>query len=209
MRKKIWSVVMVAVMVAACFVGCSNDSTKDSFISAAKDNGMKEITETTELNRILEDPKEDISYFYDVEDVNIVEYTNRQFMEGIPKHEVTESVIAVERLGENDDHGTTLTYIFYLSFADSETAEEVYKSKIKPLRFGVKNGKKNGVTYTISYQGPDDSQQDNSTVELAAGVYLMDNQIVWIRSNYYSTINNDCVEGFCKKLGLVSPYTLK
>ena len=66
MTKKIWSVVMLAVMVAACFVGCSNDSTKDSFISAAKDNGMKEITETTELNRILEDPKEDISYFYDV-----------------------------------------------------------------------------------------------------------------------------------------------
>lgn len=209
MKKKIWSVLMVAAIVAACFVGCSNDSTKDSFISAAKDNGMKEIVETTELNGILGDPKEDVSYFCDVEDLIIVECTNRQFMEGIPKHEVTESVLAVERLGKNDDHGSTLTYIFYMSFTDSETAEEVYKSKIKPLRFGVKNGKKNGVTYTISYQGPDDSQQDNSTVELAAGVYLMDNQIVWIRSDYYSTLNNDCVDVFCKKLGLVSPYTLK
>ena len=209
MKKKILSIVMAAVMVAACLVGCSDKITKDSFISAAKKNGMREIKEAKEFVHIYADPGESISMFHDVKDPTVLECTNRLFMEDISKTDVKEAVYAIESIGKNDDHDTTLTYIFYLSFNDRDTAEEVYKSKIKPLRFGAEEGKKNGVKYTISYLGPDDSQQDDLTVELAKGVYLMDNQIVWICSNYYSTMENDCVEGFCKSLGLESPYTLK
>ena len=112
--------------------------------------------------------------------------------------------MAVEGIGKNDGHGKCTTRAFYLTVKDSDTAEELYNS-VKRGLVKPEEGKKNGVTYTISYQG---SHNEGSTVELAIGVYLMDNHIVWIRSDYDTTLKNKTVENFCKSLGLVSPYTL-
>ena len=210
MKRKLLSVAMAAVMTVACLTGCSGsgDFSKSSFISAAKSSGMKEIEETTELSNILADPGEHISYYYDM-DIKLFEFLGGSLRDYVSVKDVKECTMAIESIGETEDHGRCLTQIYFLTFKDSETAEEIYESAIKPLRFGAEEGKKDGVTYTISYQGPKDSQNDGSTVELACGVYLRDNQIFWIRSDYYATLKNKTVENFCKSLGLVSPYTLK
>ena len=138
--------------------------------------------------------------------MQLFEYSGDPLAEYVSINDIQECVMVVESIGETDDHGTSLTRVFYLTVKDSDTAEEIYESAIKPLRFGVEDGEKNGVTYTVSYQG---SQNDGSTVELACGVYLKGNQILWIRSDYDATLKNKTVENFCKSLGLVSPYTLK
>ncbi|WP_185752518.1 hypothetical protein [Butyrivibrio sp. AE2032] len=52
MKKKLFSVVIAVVMTVVCLAGCSGDFTKESFISAAKKIGMKELEDTQELTRI-------------------------------------------------------------------------------------------------------------------------------------------------------------
>ena len=205
MKRKCLSVAMAVVMTVVCLTGCSGNFSKSSFISAAKSSGMKEITETTELGNILADPGEHIAYYYDM-DVRLFESLGGQLRDYVSVKDVKECTMAIESIGKTDNHGRCLTQVYFLTVKDSETAEEIYESAIKPLRFGVEEGKKNGVTYKISYQGPKDSQ--DSTVELACGVYLKDNHIIWIRSDYDATLKNQTVETFCKSLGLVSPYTL-
>ena len=211
MKRKLLSVAMAAVMTVACLTGCSGsgDFSKSSFISAAKSSGMKEIVETTELNQIYADQEKHIAFYYDDKNIKVYEFSGSPFNDYVTKIDVDEFVMAGESIGKTDDHGRCITRIYFLTVKDSKTAEEIYESVVKPLRFGVEEGVKNGVIYTVSYQGPKDSQNDGSTVELACGVYLRDNQIFWIRSDYYSTLKNKTVENFCKSLGLVSPYTLK
>lgn len=210
MKKKLFSVVMAVVMTVVCLAGCSGDFSKDSFINAAKKNGLKELEDTQELTRIKAEPGETKAFYYDVENLQIVQYLKSSFDENLSVEDVKGCVIVNESIGENADHGTSLTRIYYLILKDNKTAENLYKEEIKSFKLmKPEEGKKNGVTYTIGYLGPDDSRHDNSTVELACGVYLKDNQLVWIRSDYYSTMKNDCVEGICKSLGLVSPYKLK
>ena len=205
MKRRSLSVAMAVVMSVVCLTGCSGKLSKDSFISAAKKNGMKDAAETTELTHILADPGEIRSFFYDVEDFRIIEYSGGPLADCVSPTDVEEFVIAIDSIGKTDDHGSTLTQVFFLTVKDSKTAKEIYKTVSKPL-VKPEKGEKNGVTYTISYQG---SKNEGSSVELAYGVYLKDNQIVLIRSDYYSSLDNKCVEGFCRSLGLVSPYTLR
>ena len=205
MKRKILSSAMAVVLAVVCLTGCSGDFSKNSFISAAKKNGMKETKETTELNHIMADPGEHIAFCYDDKDIKVFEFIGSPLTDYVSAKNVKEFVMAVESEGKTDAHGRCITRVFFLTVKDSDTAEEIYESAIKPL-VKPEKGEKNGVTYTISYQG---SRNEGSTVELACGVYLMDNQIVWIRSDYDSSMKNNCVEGFCKSLGLVSPYTLR
>ena len=178
MKRKLLPVAMAVVMVLVCLTGCSGEFSKSSFISAAKSSGMKEIVETTELSNILADPGEHIAYYYDM-DIKLFEFLGGPLRDYVSVKDVKECTMAIESIGKTDDH----------------------------VRAGVEEGVKNGVMYTVSYQGPKDSQNDGSTVELACGVYLRDNQIFWIRSDYYANLKNKTVENFCKSLGLVSPYT--
>ena len=203
MKRKCLSVAMAVVMTVVCLTGCSGNFSKSSFISAAKSSGMKEITETTELGNILADPGEHIAYYYDM-DVRLFESLGGQLRDYVSVKDVKECTMAIESIGKTDNHGRCLTQVYFLTVKDSETAEEIYESAIKPLRFGVEEGEKNVVTYTVSYQG---SPNDGSTVELACGVYLKGNQILWIRSDYDATLKNRSVENICKSLGVVSPYT--
>jgi len=205
MKRKCLSVAMAVVMTVVCLTGCSGNFSKSSFISAAKKSGMKGIKETTELGHIMAEPGETIAFYYDIENMHLFESLGDPLTEYVSINDIQECTMAVEGIGKTDDHGRCTTRIFYLSVKDSDVAEEIYESAVKPLRYGVEEGEKDGVTYTISYQG---SHNEGSTVELAVGVYLMDNHIVWIRSDYDTTLKNKTVENFCKSLGLVSPYTL-
>ena len=207
MRKRLFRMA-AAVMAVVCLTGCSGNFSKASFINAAKKNGMKEVEDTTELTKIVADPGKTKAMYYDVENFQIIQYLEKPLTDNISVSDVKEFVYATESIGKTDDHSTSLTTVCFVTVKDSKTAKSIYKNAIKPLRYGVEDGEKDGVTYTISYQGPEDSQNDNSTVELACGIYLKGNQIVWIRSDYYSTMKNNTVEGFCRSLGLVSPYTL-
>lgn len=205
MKRKCLSVAMAVVMTVVCLTGCSGNFSKSSFISAAKKSGMKGIKETTELGHIMAEPGETIAFYYDIENMHLFESLGDPLTEYVSINDIQECTMAVEGIGKTDDHGRCTTRIFYLSVKDSDVAEEIYESAVKPLRYGVEEGEKDGVTYTISYQG---FHNEGSTVELAIGVYLMDNHIVWIRSDYNTTHKNKTVENFCKSLGLVSPYTL-
>lgn len=204
MNRKCLSVAMAVVMTVVCLTGCSGNFSKSSFISAAKNSGMKEIKETTELGHIMAEPGETIAFYYDIENMHLFESLGDPLTEYVSVNDVKECAMAVEGIGKNDDHGKCTTRAFYLTVKDSDTAEELYNS-VKRGLVKPEEGEKNGVTYTISYQG---SHNEGSTVELAVGVYLMDNHIVWIRSDYDTTLKNKTVENFCKSLGLVSPYTL-
>lgn len=210
MKTRFLTVTMAVVMSVVCLTGCSGygSFSKASFISAAKNNGMKAVEDTKELTQIAAEPGKTKAMYYDIENLQIVEYLNTSLTDNMSFLDVEEFVYATESIGKSDDHDSCLTKVCFVTVKDSKTAEEIYENAIKPLRFGAEDGKKDGVTYRISYQGPKDSQNDGSTVELACGVYLKDNQIVWIRSDYQSTLKNSTVEGFCKSLGLVSPYTL-
>ncbi len=207
MKKKFLSVAMAVVMVVVCLTGCSGNFSKSSFISAAKSSGLKEVEETTELNHMYADPGEHIALFYDVEDIHIFEYVGDPLSNYVSINEVEEFVLAVDSEGETDKHIRCFTRIYFLTLKDSDTAEELYKS-VKRGIMKPKEGKKNGVAYTISYQGPDNSLYAGSTNELAVGLYLMGNHVVWIRSDHDTTVKNKTVEKFCKSLGIVSPYTL-
>lgn len=204
MKRKCLSVAMAVVMTVVCLTGCSGNFSKSSFISAAKGSGMKEIKETTELGHIMAEPGETIAFYYDIENMHLFESLGDPLTEYVSVNDVKECTMAVEGIGKTDDHGRCTTRIFYLTVKDSDTAEELYNS-VKRGLVKPEEGEKNGVTYTISYQG---SHNEGSTVELAVGVYLMDNHIVWIRSDYDTTLKNKTVENFCRSLGLVSPYTL-
>lgn len=204
MNRKCLSVAMAVVMTVVCLTGCSGNFSKSSFISAAKKSGMKGIKETTELGHIMAEPGETIAFYYDIENMHLFESLGDPLTEYVSVNDVKECTMAVEGIGKTDDHGRCTTRIFYLTVKDSDTAEELYNS-VKRGLVKPEEGEKNGVTYTISYQG---SHNEGSTVELAIGVYLMDNHIVWIRSDYDTTLKNKTVENFCKSLGLVSPYTL-
>jgi len=195
---------MAAVMTVACLTGCSGNFSKSSFISAAKNSGMDELKDTTKLGHIMAEPGETIAFYYDIENMHLFESLGDPLTEYVSVNDVKECTMAVEGIGKTDDHGRCTTRIFYLTVKDSDTAEELYNS-VKRGLVKPEEGEKNGVTYTISYQG---SHNEGSTVELAIGVYLMDNHIVWIRSDYDTTLKNKTVENFCKSLGLVSPYTL-
>ena len=205
MRRKILSFAMAVVMAVVCLTGCSGNFSKSSFISAAKKNGMEEIKETTKLSHILADDGEHIAYYYDDKDIKVFDFAGSPFSDHISASYVNEFVMAVEGIGKTDDHGRCTTRVYYVTVKDSKTAEDIYNSAKRGL-VKPEEGKKNGVTYTISYQG---SKKEGSTVELAIGIYLKDNHLVWIRSDYDSSLKNKSVEGFCKSLGLVSPYTLK
>ena len=200
MRKKHLSVAMAVVMTVVCLTGCSGSFTKGSFISAAKKNGMREIKETTELNHTMADPGETISFYYEIENMHIFESLGDPLTEYVYIKNVKECVMAVESIGKTDGHGRCTTRIFYLTVKDNDIAEEIYNSAKRPF-VKPEEGEKNGVKYTISYQGPKTSQNKDSTVELACGVYLMDNQIVWIRSDYDDTLKNKSVEGFAVHSG--------
>ena len=152
----------------------------------------------------MAEPGETIAFYYDIENMHLFESLGDPLTEYVSVNDVKECAMAVEGIGKNDDHGKCTTRAFYLTVKDSDTAEELYNS-VKRGLVKPEEGEKNGVTYTISYQG---SHNEGSTVELAIGVYLMDNHIVWIRSDYDTTLKNKTVENFCKSLGLVSPYTL-
>ena len=206
MKRKLLSVAMAAVMTVACLTGCSGsgDFSKSSFISAAKSSGMKEIEETTELNNIFADQEKHVAFYYDDKNIKVYEFAGSPFQDHVSKTYVDEFVMAGESIGKTDDRGRCITRIYYVTVKDRDTAEELYNS-VKRGLVKPEEGEKNGVTYTISYQG---SHNEGSTVELAVGVYLMDNHIVWIRSDYDTTLKNKTVENFCKSLGLVSPYTL-
>lgn len=204
MKRKLLSVAMAAVMTVACLTGCSGNFSKSSFISAAKNSGMEELKDTTKLGHIMAEPGETIAFYYDIENMHLFESLGDPLTEYVSVNDVKECTMAVEGIGKTDDHGRCTTRIFYLTVKDSDTAEELYNS-VKRGLVKPEEGEKNGVTYTISYQG---SHNEGSTVELAIGVYLMDNHIVWIRSDYDTTLKNKTVENFCRSLGLVSPYTL-
>lgn len=204
MNRKCLSVAMAVVMTVVCLTGCSGNFSKSSFISAAKNSGMEELKDTTKLGHIMAEPGETIAFYYDIENMHLFESLGDPLTEYVSVNDVKECAMAVEGIGKNDGHGKCTTRAFYLTVKDSDTAEELYSS-VKRGLVKPEEGKKNGVTYTISYQG---SHNEGSTVELAIGVYLMDNHIVWIRSDYDTTLKNKTVENFCKSLGLVSPYTL-
>lgn len=199
MKRKILSVAMAVVMAVVCLTGCSGNFAKSSFISAAKKNGMNELSEPKDLTLRRAGAGESYAIFYDVKESHLIESIS-PFSDYVSPNDVKDFVIAVESIGETDDHGSCITQAYFLTVKDSDTAEEIYESVIKPL-VKPEEDEKDGITYAISYQG-------GSTVELAYGVYLKDNQIVLIRSDYDPSLKNDCVEGFCKSLGLVSPYTL-
>lgn len=199
MKRKILSVAMAVVMAVVCLTGCSGNFAKSSFISAAKKNGMNELSEPKDLTLRRAGAGESYAIFYDVKESHLIESIS-PFSDCVSPNDVKDFVIAVESIGETDDHGSCITQAYFLTVKDSDTAEEIYESVIKPL-VKPEEDEKDGITYAISYQG-------GSTVELAYGVYLKDNQIVLIRSDYDPSLKNDCVEGFCKSLGLVSPYTL-
>lgn len=204
MKRKCLSVAMAFVMTVVCLTGCSGNFSKSSFISAAKNSGMEELKDTTKLGHIMAEPGETIAFYYDIENMHLFESLGDPLTEYVSVNDVKECAMAVEGIGKNDDHGKCTTRAFYLTVKDSDTAEELYNS-VKRGLVKPEEGEKNGVTYTISYQG---SHNEGSTVELAIGVYLMDNHIVWIRSDYDTTLKNKTVENFCRSLGLVSPYTL-
>lgn len=204
MKRKCLSVAMAVVMTVVCLTGCSGNFSKSSFISAAKNSGMEELKDTTKLGHIMAEPGETIAFYYDIENMHLFESLGDPLTEYVSVNDVKECAMAVEGIGKNDDHGKCTTRAFYLTVKDSDTAEELYNS-VKRGLVKPEEGEKNGVTYTISYQG---SHNEGSTVELAIGVYLMDNHIVWIRSDYDTTLKNKTVDNFCKSLGLVSPYTL-
>ena len=204
MNRKCLSVAMAVVMTVVCLTGCSGNFSKSSFISAAKNSGMEELKDTTKLGHIMAEPGETIAFYYDIENMHLFESLGDPLTEYVSVNDVKECAMAVEGIGKNDDHGKCTTRAFYLTVKDSDTAEELYNS-VKRGLVKPEEGEKNGVTYTISYQG---SHNEGSTVELAIGVYLMDNHIVWIRSDYDTTLKNKTVENFCRSLGLVSPYTL-
>ena len=204
MKRKCLSVAMAVVMTVVCLTGCSGNFSKSSFISAAKNSGLEELKDTTKLGHIMAEPGETIAFYYDIENMHLFESLGDPLTEYVSVNDVKECTMAVEGIGKTDDHGRCTTRIFYLTVKDSDTAEELYNS-VKRGLVKPEEGEKNGVTYTISYQG---SHNDGSTVELAIGVYLMDNHIVWIRSDYDTTLKNKTVENFCRSLGLVSPYTL-
>ena len=199
MKRNILSVAMAVVMAVVCLAGCSGNFAKSSFISAAKKNGMNELSEPKDLTLRRAGAGESYAIFYDVKESHLIESIS-PFSDYVSPNDVKDFVIAVESIGETDDHGSCITQAYFLTVKDSDTAEEIYESVIKPL-VKPEEDEKDGITYAISYQG-------GSTVELAYGVYLKDNQIVLIRSDYDPSLKNDCVEGFCKSLGLVSPYTL-
>ena len=204
MKRKCLSVAMAVVMTVVCLTGCSGNFSKSSFISAAKNSGMEELKDTTKLGHIMAEPGETIAFYYDIENMHLFESLGDPLTEYVSVNDVKECTMAVEGIGKTDDHGRCTTRIFYLTVKDCDVAEELYNS-VKRGLVKPEEGEKNGVTYTISYQG---SHNEGSTVELAIGVYLMDNHIVWIRSDYDTTLKNKTVENFCKSLGLVSPYTL-
>lgn len=204
MKRKCLSVAMAVVMTVVCLTGCSGNFSKSSFISAAKNSRMEELKDTTKLGHIMAEPGETIAFYYDIENMHLFESLGDPLTEYVSVNDVKECTMAVEGIGKTDDHGRCTTRIFYLTVKDSDVAEELYNS-VKRGLVKPEEGEKNGVTYTISYQG---SHNEGSTVELAIGVYLMDNHIVWIRSDYDTTLKNKTVENFCKSLGLVSPYTL-
>ena len=205
MKRKFLSVCMAVVMTVICLTGCSGDFSKSSFISAAKSSGMREIVETTELNQIFADQEKHIAFYYDDKNIKVFGSSSNPFTDYVSPSYVDEFVMAGESVGKTDDRGRCLTRIYYVTVKDRDTAEELYNS-VKRGLVKPEEGKKNGVTYTISYQGPKNSQ--DSTIELAIGVYLKDNHVVWIRSDYDTTLKNKTFENFCKSLGLVLPYTL-
>ena len=153
MKRKLFSVAMAVVITVACLTGCSGNFSKSSFISAAKSSGMKEIKETTELSNILADPGEHIAFYYDM-DIKLFEFLGGSLRDYASVKDVKECTMAIESIGETEDHGRCLTQIYFLTFKDSETAEEIYESAVKPLRYGVEEGKKNGVTIPSAIRVP-------------------------------------------------------
>ena len=190
MKRKILPVAMAVVMTVVYLAGCSGNFTKASFINAAKKCGMEKLDENMSLNEIMLNEEESHAVYYVEKDQDRMNLLITQYA---PVAEVKEFVQAVETIGKSDDNKTCLTNVYYLTAVDSENAKEIYESLIITYD-NPENGEKDGVTYTG---------------EIAYGVYLKGNNIIWIRSYFDSTLENNCVEDFCKSLGLVSPYTLK
>ena len=214
MKRKFLSVVMAVVVAVVCLTGCSGNLNKASFINAAKKYGMKEIEENLKLGEIMRDQNESNSVYYVEKDHDRMQLFFRDFA---PDAEVKECVKAVEIIGKNDNKLPCSTYVYYLTAEDSKNAKETYKGLTKGIsdpgngRSDREEGEKDGVTYTIVYMGSDNFEDTDEqfTGEIVYGIYLKDDKIIWIYSFFDSTLDNNCVEGFCKSFGLVSPYTLR
>ena len=214
MKRKLLSFAMAVVMSAVCLAGCSGGWSRSAFISAAKKYGLKELDGDKTLREVLLDEEESASVYYVEKDNKLMQLEIRDYA---PDAEVKEFVRAIETIGKNDNKFHCSTYVYYLTLEDSKNAKKTYKQLTKNFanpgdkEAEPEKGEKNGVTYTICYIGSEDLQnvKEDYTGELAYGVYLKDNKIVWIRSYFDSELDNDYVESICKSLGLVSPYTLK
>ena len=212
MKRKFLSVAMTVVMAVVCLTGCSGNFSKNSFISAARKYGMKEIEDDMELRDIDIDRENSNSAYYVEKD-----YERMQFLfSGLePDAEVKELVKAVEIIGCNDNQVSCSTNAYYLTAKDSKNAKKIYKALATQFvnpgesETYLDEGEKDGITYTIGYFIFDDITDANDRIEAVYGVYLKDDKVIWIYSVYDSTLENSCFESFCKSLGLVSPYTLK
>ena len=207
MKKKFLSVAMAVVMGVVCLTGCSGSFSKNSFISTAKKNGMKQLDPDKTLNEIMMDQESSEAVYYIEKDQRLMQIEIR---DNAPDAEVKALVRAVETIGKSDDHVSCLTMVYFITAEDSKNAKKTYEQLIERFE-DPESGEKNGVTYTITYIAPNDrpGADGSFTGDIAYGIYLKGDTIIWIRSYYDYTMENDCVENFCKSFGLVSPYTLK
>ena len=211
MKKKMLAAVMSVVMVVVCMTGCSKDLTRRAFEKTARKYGMREIDYIDSImeERSKEPGAKGNSLYYsskNAEEADALYYCFlHQGFKDFPKIQLQEFTMCFDNrvyTMENGDHFLQ-SEIYWVTASDKKAAIELYEELAKFCKVdNCAYGEENGYNYSIRLVG-------GTEIQMLLGVYIKDNTVIYMRSGSEVAGDGGCAHFFCKKLGLVSPLTLK
>ncbi|MBR4947860.1 MAG: hypothetical protein IKZ29_04805 [Clostridiales bacterium] len=208
MKKKMLSMAAAITMAVVVLTGCSSNAfSTASLAKTAEKYGMETADSYTQYMKsyLSYDKGLDTSVYYVAEDskeaLHMYDTAFAVNLGAYPAMEVKEFAACYDVRFEENSGNNVQTEIYMITANDSDSASELYDSLVGMCApYETDSGTKNGYTYTIAFVG-------NENRSMAIGVYMKGNTVISI-SQRGDTLTDDCAGYFCKKLGLVSPFTL-
>ena len=210
------ALLLAVVMAAVCLAGCSNNFKSKKVVELAKDYGMRELTReefdwrwqggwyNPEMMEVFDKMLNAPAYYAAKDGAEADQIYDKYFKLD------TNDVPGLEEFIECEDRNNGFD-IFLMTCSTKESAERLYNEWAKYWGEDEDTtgytGTKSGCTYTIlHYEMVGDTGRYGTRY---FGMYLKGNVFIYIDTVVTEKYNHDCLDHFCKKLGLVSPIEPK
>ena len=216
MKKKMLSLATAVIMAVVSLTGCSNAFNTKTFTDAAEKYGMKKADSYSDYYNTLMNKDSDTNSVYYIMDSSqeADKWYRGQFTIAsgpFPEIHVKECVLASEIINTEIDGlpSSGFTDIYMITAVDRQSAVDLYDAYAKYCQEdnaaqtdNCASGEKDGYSYSMRYM-------EGSERQRLYGVYLKGETVIYVDTTCEIKDNGGCAHFFCKKLGLISPLTLK